>query len=71
MIADSHSWGQISEEAVTLSSRLAMLGEYCNCSRCRALRLVRSKARHICSAITLGEAQAVAREIIAILEPHQ
>jgi hypothetical protein len=70
-IADSHSWAQITEQAVALSSRLAILDDYCNCSRCNALRRAYVKARHISSAITLAEAQAVAREIVTILEPYQ
>ena len=70
-IADSHSWTEIAEQAVTLSTRLSNLDNYCNCSRCNALRGAYVKARHISSAITLAEAQAVAREIVAILEPYQ
>ena len=70
-IAASHSWAQISEQAVTLSLRLSNLDDYCNCSRCNALHRAYVKARHISSAITLAEAQAVAREIVTILEPYQ
>ncbi|MBL7115021.1 MAG: hypothetical protein ISS35_04580 [Kiritimatiellae bacterium] len=59
----------MSEHATQITLILSALDDYCNCEQCTALRQAYTKARHICSAITLAEAHATAHEIVAILNP--